>query len=90
MTQILQYQNKFYYMKALAEIEAAIKQLPENDIRQLAGWIQNYLNEKWDRQMEEDLAAGKLNALIAKAEADIAANNVRDIDEILVRQASTT
>ncbi|MFB2920395.1 hypothetical protein [Aerosakkonema funiforme] len=70
-------------MNALAEIEAAIKQLPENDIRQLAEWIQNYLNEKWDRQMEEDLAAGKLNALIAKAEADIAANNVRDIDEIL-------
>ncbi|MFB2897868.1 hypothetical protein ACE1CI_33560 [Aerosakkonemataceae cyanobacterium BLCC-F50] len=70
-------------MNALPEIEAAIKQLPENDVRQLAGWIQNYLNEKWDRQMEEDLAAGKLDALIAKAEADIAANNVRDLDEIL-------
>jgi len=70
-------------MNALPEIEAAIKQLPENDVRQLAGWIQNYLNENWDRQMEEDLAAGKLDALIAKAEADIAANNVRDLDEIL-------
>lgn len=70
-------------MNALPEIEAAIKQLPENDVRQLAGQIQNYLNEKWDRQMEEDLAAGKLDALIAKAEADIAANNVRDIDKIV-------
>ncbi|MFB2937547.1 hypothetical protein ACE1B6_20050 [Aerosakkonemataceae cyanobacterium BLCC-F154] len=70
-------------MNALPEIEAAIKQLPENDVRQLAGWIQNYLNEKWDKQMEEDLAAGKLDALIAKAEADIAENNVRDLDEIL-------
>lgn len=70
-------------MNALPEIEAAIKQLPKNDVRQLAAWIQNYLNEKWDRQMEEDLAAGKLDALIAKAEADIAENNVRDIDEII-------
>lgn len=70
-------------MKAWAEIEATIKQLPENDIRQLAGWIQNYLNEKWDRQIEEDLAAGKLDVLIAKAEADIAANKVRNIDEII-------
>ena len=70
-------------MNALPEIEAAIKQLPENDVRQLAGWIKNYLNEKQDRQMEENLAAGKLDTLIAKAEADIAANNVRDIDEIL-------
>jgi hypothetical protein len=70
-------------MNALPEIETAIKQLPEHDVRQLARWLQNYLNEKWDRQMEEDLATGKLDAMIAKAEADIAANNVRNIDEIL-------
>jgi hypothetical protein len=41
------------------------------------------LDEKWDRQIEEDLISGKLNSLIAKAEADIAANNVRELDEIL-------
>lgn len=69
-------------MTNLLEIEAAIKQLPENDVRQLVTWLQNYLNEKWDRQIESDLASGKLDALIAKAEADIAANNVRDLDEI--------
>ncbi|XGV99820.1 MAG: hypothetical protein ACAF41_12910 [Leptolyngbya sp. BL-A-14] len=55
------------------EIEAAIKQLPENDIRQLAAWLQNYLDEMWDQQMEADLASGKLQGLIANAEADIAA-----------------
>ncbi len=70
-------------MNALPEIEAAIKQLPENDVRQLAEWIQKYLNEKWDRQIEEDLAAGKLDAVIAKAEAEIAANNATDLDQIL-------
>ncbi|MCL1471620.1 hypothetical protein [Argonema antarcticum] len=76
-------QNKFFSMNALPEIEAAIKQLPENDVRQLAEWIQKYLNEKWDRQIEEDLAAGKLDAVIAKAEAEIAANNATDLDQIL-------
>jgi hypothetical protein len=70
-------------MTTLLEIEAAIKQLPEGDVRKLATWIQTYLDEKWDRQIEEDLISGKLNSLIAKAEADIAANNVRDLDEIL-------
>lgn len=70
-------------MNALPEIETAIKQLPDNDVRQLAQWLQNYLNEKWDRQIEEDLATGKLDAPIAKAEADIAAHNLRNIDEIL-------
>lgn len=70
-------------MTDLLQIEAAIKQLPESDVRKLASWLQTYVNEKWDRQIESDLASGKLDALIAKAEADIAANNVKDLDEIL-------
>jgi hypothetical protein len=37
----------------------------------------------WDRQIEADLAAGKLNHLIARAEADIAANTVRDLNKVL-------
>lgn len=70
-------------MTTLPEIEAAIKQLSENDIRQLAVWLQDYLDEMWDQQIEADLASGKLNHLIAKAEADIVTNRVRDLDEVL-------
>jgi hypothetical protein len=65
------------------EVESAIKQLPEGEIRALANWLQEYLDEMWDRQIEADLAAGKLDHLIARAEADIATNNVRDLDEFL-------
>ena len=70
-------------MTTLPEIEVAIKQLPESDVRQLAAWLQTYLDETWDRQIEEDLTSGKLDNLIAQVEADIAANNVRDLDEVL-------
>lgn len=70
-------------MTILPEIEAAIKQLPEGDVRQLSIWLQAYLDEMWDRQIETDLKSGKLDKLTAKAEADIATNNVRDLDEIL-------
>ncbi|MEC4815650.1 MAG: hypothetical protein SAK29_20595 [Scytonema sp. PMC 1069.18] len=65
------------------EVESAIKQLPEGEIRALAKWLQDYLDEIWDRQIEADLAAGKLDHLIARAEADIANKNVRDLDEVL-------
>ncbi|MBL1173707.1 hypothetical protein [Pantanalinema sp. GBBB05] len=65
------------------EVELAIKQLPESEIRALANWLQEYLDEMWDRQIEADVAAGKLDHLIARAEADIATNNIRDLDEIL-------
>lgn len=70
-------------MTNLLEIEAAIQRLPQGDVRQLAAWLQDYLDDMWDRQIEADLESGKLGALIAKAEADIAANQVRDLDEVL-------
>ncbi len=70
-------------MTTLPEIEAAITKLPEGDVRQLSVWLQAYLDEAWDRQLEADLGLGKLDKLIAKAEADIAANSVRNLDEVL-------
>ena len=72
-----------FAMTTLPEIEAAIKQLSEGDVRQLSVWLQEYLDETWDRQIEADLVSGKLGKLIAKAEEDIAASRVRDLDEIL-------
>ena len=65
------------------EVESAIKQLPESENRTLSNWLQDYLNQIWDKQMEADVAAGKLDLLIAKAEVDIATHNVRDLDEVL-------
>ena len=47
------------------DIETAIKQLPEREIRALATWLQDYLDELWDRQLETNVAAGKLDHLIA-------------------------
>lgn len=70
-------------MTTRLEVESAIKQLPESEVRDLAKWLQEYLDEMWDQQIEADLLSGKLDQLIAKAEAEIAANNVRDLDEVL-------
>jgi len=57
--------------------------LPERDIRQLADWLQNYLDERWDEQIEADFTSGKLDHLTAQAKSDIASNQVRDLDEVL-------
>ncbi len=69
-------------MTTLLEIEAAIKQLPEGDVLQLSIWLQEYLDEMWDQQLQADVASGKLDKLLAKAEANIAANRVRDLNEV--------
>jgi hypothetical protein len=70
-------------MNTRLEVESAIKQLPEGEVRNLAKWLQEYLDEMWDQQIETDLGSGKLDRLIAQAEADIATHNVRDLDEVL-------
>ncbi|MBN3927498.1 MULTISPECIES: hypothetical protein [unclassified Nostoc] len=70
-------------MNTRLEVESAIKQLSEDEVRNLAKWLQEYLDEMWDRKIEVDLASGKLDRLIAQAEEDIAANNVKDLDEVL-------
>ncbi len=70
-------------MTALKEIETAIKQLSKNEVLQLAEWLDNYLDDEWDKQIEADLAEGKLDQLIAKVEADITAKRVKNLDEVL-------
>jgi hypothetical protein len=70
-------------MSTRFELQSEIEQLPKNEIRALSQWLQKYLDEEWDQQIEADLAAGKLDLLIAKAESDMASNNVRDLDEVI-------
>ena len=66
------------------EVESAIRELPEVEVRDLVKWLQEYLEEKWDRQIEDDFTSGKLDRLIANAESDIASKNLRDLDEVLL------
>jgi hypothetical protein len=65
------------------ELEQTIKTLTEQEVRDFARWLQEYLDSLWDRQIETDVAAGRLDHLIAQAEADIAADRVQDLDEVL-------
>ncbi|AUB41139.1 hypothetical protein COO91_07184 [Nostoc flagelliforme CCNUN1] len=70
-------------MNSLPEIEAAIMQLSEGEIRDLSNWLQEYLNDSWDKQIEADAKSGRLDRLIQRAKSDIDANRVKPLDEIL-------
>lgn len=70
-------------MNSLSEIEAAITKLSEVEVRELLGWLQSYLDDAWDKQIEADAQLGRLDALIQGAEADIAANRIKPLDEVL-------
>jgi uncharacterized membrane protein len=57
-------------LSTLAEIEQAIEKLPREDLFQLTGWLSTHFSHAWDRQIEEDIVAGRLDDLAAEAIAE--------------------
>jgi len=54
-------------MTTIKEIKSAIGSLPHNEYMQLLGWIHGKDWSEWDKQLEDDVASGKLNFLAAEA-----------------------
>ena len=70
-------------MTTVQKIEAAIEQLPPEGFLKLAEWIDQRRTDEWDRQIEADASAGKLDKLWERALADIEAGRVKSLDEFL-------
>lgn len=54
------------------EIEQAVAQLPKEQLAEFRAWYAKFDSDAWDRQIEEDVAAGKLDALAEAALAEAA------------------
>ena len=72
-------------MSTVTEIENALRELPVPQARDVATWLQEYLDEKWDREIETDIAAGKLDKLADQALAHYRAGRVKPLDEVIDR-----
>ena len=55
---------------SLQELEIAVAQLPANDLAAFAQWFDEYRADAWDRRIEADMRAGKLDQAAAQAQAD--------------------
>ena len=55
---------------SVQEIEAAILKLPIKQLIELSTWLEEYQAGVWDRQVEADLAAGRLDAILAEVDAE--------------------
>ncbi len=56
--------------KTLEELEQAIEQLPQKELSQFRAWYEKFDSDAWDKQIEEDSSAGKLDALAQAAIVD--------------------
>jgi hypothetical protein len=57
-------------MNELHQIQAAIRSLPSAEIRELSGWLEEYLADLWDQQIERDILAGRLDDMGRQADQD--------------------
>ena len=65
-------------MSTVIEIESAIQALPDQDLHQLSGWFDEYINRKWDDQMQRDAESGALDFLKEEARAALANGTARE------------
>ena len=67
-------------MLTIEQIENAILQLPSNKIGELLEWFLNLDYQRWDVQLDKDIAEGKLDALAAEAMANAPAVAYADFE----------
>jgi len=54
-------------MGSIDEIKSAIAHLPEEEFNSFVDWFQKFEEERWDKELEKDIAARKLDNLADEA-----------------------
>ena len=65
--------------RTVKEIEQAVAQLSKDQLAEFRAWYEKFDVDVWDRQIEEDIAAGKLDALADAAIADHKAGRTKKL-----------
>lgn len=60
-------------------LETAISHLPPAELAQFRNWFAEFDSSNWDRQIESDAAAGKLDALASEALAEYHGGKAREL-----------
>ena len=66
-------------MTRVEEIERAVSELPPEQLTAFRRWFLEFDAEAWDRQLEEDVAAGRLDKLGEEAIADLREGHTRPL-----------
>lgn len=57
-------------MSTVEEIEAALRKMSPEERARFRAWYAEFDAEEWDRQIEADVAAGRLDWLVTEARAE--------------------
>ena len=69
-------------MDTVEQIQQAVLNLPEAEYAKLMDWLHELAEDAWDKQIEEDILAGRLDFLAAEALEAKARGELRDLHEL--------
>ena len=58
---------------SVQEIESEVTRLSPAELTAFAAWFEEFVAEAWDKRLEADIAAGKLDPLARQADAQFEA-----------------
>ena len=58
---------------SIEEPQSAVAQLPAEELGRFSRWFEEFLAEQWDRQIEADILARRLDAAGRRADEEIEA-----------------
>ncbi len=58
---------------SVEELQTAIAQLPPTELDRFSRWFEEFLAEQWDRRIEADILAGRLDEAGHRADQDFEA-----------------
>ncbi len=62
---------------SLDELESAVARLPDEQLAAFARWFEEFLADTWDRRIEADIQAGRLDEAGRRADADFEAGRCK-------------
>ncbi len=63
----------------IEDIEREVSQLPSEDLRKFSEWFEEFKADLWDKQIEEDILAGRLDAFAEEALRDLREGRCTDL-----------
>jgi hypothetical protein len=64
---------------SVQQIEAAVAQLSEAELKEFRAWYVKFDSQAWDEQIEADISAGKLDELADQAVNDYKAGRAKEL-----------
>jgi hypothetical protein len=76
---MIEYRRRLGTMARVEELANEVQQLNRQELAAFRDWFRKYDSDAWDREIEEDVLAGRLDKLASEAIAEHKAGRTKEL-----------